>query len=278
MVVWRAPTSASRGTAGSPLAVLGGGHTGAVSSVSVSGDSARVASASAGASALALWDVERAGLERKLPGHGHGVGDVVFGGVDSTSVIVSGGDDCRVRIWDVRAACALVQDVAAAKDAITGVVDTEAKAVVVVSSTDGTLATLDVRMGRLRTDDLASGPVASVALTADHELALAVVVPIERVALVDVESGDVLVQYAGHNNKLGAKLQACATGSDAHVALGDESGRVHVWDLVEGTHVGEIQAHADTAVVTAVAYHANRNALLTTGTDGLAHVWTQCNP
>ncbi|KAG7288894.1 hypothetical protein NEMBOFW57_005254 [Staphylotrichum longicolle] len=101
-------------------------------------------------------------LDRPLP-RGR-VNAVCFAGADD-ALVVSGGLDCSVRVWDVRSNAARpVQVLGEARDAVTclAVADGE----IVAGSVDGRVRAYDVRMGRCVVDTF-PGSVTSVALARD---------------------------------------------------------------------------------------------------------------
>jgi mitogen-activated protein kinase organizer 1 len=81
-------------------------------------------------------------------------------------------------------------------------------------SVDGTVRTIDIRAGRMQTDDLGH-PVLCVRKSHDDNCLLAGMLG-GRLALLDRASGEVLAEYRGHVNDA-AKVDSCLTYGDAHV-------------------------------------------------------------
>ncbi|KAK5631218.1 hypothetical protein RRF57_006932 [Xylaria bambusicola] len=215
-----------------------------VLSLSVSGDNARFASAG-GDRAVFLWDVASAQTLRRFGGggaHGHSarVNSVCFAGEDD-SLLVSGGLDTSVRVWDVRSGAPKpVQVLAEAKDAVTTV--TAHGPEIVAGSVDGRVRTYDVRVGRCVTDVV--GPsVTSLCLTRDGKAMLVSALD-SKLRLMDRETGGCLKTYAdaGWRNQ-DLRVQSILGGKEQYALVGDEmtgapsqdaEGRIRAWDVVTG--------------------------------------------
>ncbi|KAI1131897.1 WD40-repeat-containing domain protein [Nemania abortiva] len=218
-----------------------------VLSLSVSADNARFASAG-GDRAVFLWDVasaqtlRRFGSSASSGAHGHSarVNSVVFAG-DGDSLLVSGGLDASVRVWDVRSGSPKpVQVLSEAKDAVSALAAHGAE--IVAGSVDGRVRTYDVRAGRCVTDVI--GPsVTSLCLTRDGKAVLVSGLD-SKLRLMDRETGGCLKTYAdpGWKNEslrvqsiLGGKEQYVLTGDEMTGAPGsDAEGRIWAWDVVTG--------------------------------------------
>ena len=216
-----------------------------VLSLSVSGDNARFASAG-GDRAVFLWDVASAQTLRRFGGgagaHGHSarINSVCFAGEDD-SLLVSGGFDTSVRVWDVRSGAPKpVQVLAEAKDAVTTVAAHGPE--VVAGSVDGRVRMYDVRVGRCVTDVV--GPsVTSLCLTRDGKAMLVSALD-SKLRLMDRETGGCLKTYAdaGWRNQdlrvqsiLGAKEQYALAGDEMTGAPSQNAeGRIWAWDVVTG--------------------------------------------
>ncbi|KAI1437482.1 WD40-repeat-containing domain protein [Xylaria sp. CBS 124048] len=215
-----------------------------VLSLSIAADNARFASAG-GDRSVFLWDVARAQTLRRfggggIQGHTARINSVCFCG-DEDSLLVSGGLDTSVRVWDVRSGAQKpVQVFTDAKDSVSAVVARGAE--IVAGSVDGRVRTYDVRAGRCVTDVV--GPsVTSLSLTSDGKAVLVAALD-SKLRLMDRETGGCLKTYAdpGRRNE-DLRVQAILGGKEQYVVAGDEmtgtpgqdaEGRLWAWDVVTG--------------------------------------------
>ena len=245
-------------------------HAREVRAVACSDDSARLASCG-GDRQVFLHDVATGRVLRRMRGHdAPTVNTVAFAAGDS--VVVSGGYDATVRLWDMRSnSIDAIQVLRQFKDSVTAVcVDGPA---VIAASVDGCVRTFDVRLGRVTTDAFGP-PVTSIALSSDRQCLLAGLLD-DRLALLDRAEGTMLRSYCGHKSQ-GVRLGACFTDDDAHVVSGSEDGRVVLWDLVGGDVVASVDAAGGMAAaspVHAVAWHPNGACMLTAAGSGPVLVW-----
>ncbi|KAK3945184.1 putative mitogen-activated protein kinase [Diplogelasinospora grovesii] len=263
------------------------GHGYEVLSVSVSQDNSRFVS-SGGDRAVFLWDVSTAQTIRRfggdgINGHGHTGGGrrvnaVCFAGQDD-SVVVSGGLDATVRIWDTKSnnSHKPIQTLSDAKDSITSLVavppDEGGQGQIIVGSVDGRVRTYDIRMGRCTTDTLPA-PVTSLCLGRDGQTVLVGTLD-SKIRLMDRSTGGCLRTYGGGGNGGGEgeegwvnkeiRVQSVLGGEDRFVVAGDENpptatttggttggttgvttagggaeGRVWVWDVLTGKLVTKL--------------------------------------
>ncbi|KAI0446658.1 WD40-repeat-containing domain protein [Xylaria telfairii] len=244
----KSSTSSSSGT--SPVLPEGrliqtySAHGYEVLSLSVSADNARFASAG-GDRSVFLWDVTSAQTLRRFGGgssHGHSarINSVSFAGEDD-SLVISGGLDASVRIWDVRSGAPKpVQVLTEAKDAVSAVAVHGPE--IVVGSVDGRVRTYDVRAGRCVTDVV--GPsVTSLCLTRDGKAVLVGGLD-SKLRLMDRETGGCLKTYGDpgwRNTDL--RVQSILGGKEQYALVGDEmtgapsqgtEGRIWAWDVVTG--------------------------------------------
>lgn len=228
-------------------------HSHEVLSLSVASDNARFASAG-GDRTVFLWDVATAQTLRRFSHHSDGhvgrVNCVAMGGADD-ALVVSGGFDTTVRVWDTRSGggggARPVQVLDEARDAISAVVVRGAE--VLAGSVDGRVRSYDVRTGRVTTD-VVGASVTSLCLTQDGRAMLVGSLD-SRVRLMDRESGGCLQTYAGgeepgagwRNTEL--RVQSLLGGKERFVVAGDEmtgdetgaaadGGRLWAWDLLTG--------------------------------------------
>ncbi|KAI1468533.1 WD40 repeat-like protein [Daldinia caldariorum] len=214
-----------------------------VLSLSVAADNARFAS-SGGDRAVFLWDVATAQTLRRFGGgqqsHTARINCVAFAGEDD-SLLVSGGLDTTVRVWDVKSnSLKPVQVLAEARDSVSAVAVRGPE--IVAGSVDGRVRTYDVRMGRCTTDVI--GPsVTSLCLTKDGKAVLVSSLD-SKLRLMDRESGGCLKTYSHPDWKNeDLRVQSILGGKEQYVLTGDEmtgapgrhgEGRIWAWDVLTG--------------------------------------------
>ena len=233
-----------------------------VLSLAVAADNARFASGG-GDRSVFLWDVATAQTLRRFGssgsgqnGHSSRVNCVAFGGADD-SLVISGGFDTTVRVWDTKSGGAgggkPVQVLSDARDAVTALAVRGPE--IVAGSVDGRVRSYDVRMGRVTTDVFA-GSVTSLGLTRDGRSVLVATLD-SKVRLMDRANGACLKTYQdeGRRNEE-LRVQAVLGGKERYVVAGDElagptagggadspasdDGRVWAWDLMTGSVVARL--------------------------------------
>jgi len=196
------------------------GYSGKVLAVAVL-DSRRVVSGSS-AGSLRVWDVKGGHTIQILKGHSFGVNAVV---VLDTFRVVSGGK--TLRVWDVESGQTL-QILKGHSAVILAMAVLDSRRVV-SGSEDWTLRAWDVESGQtLQILEGHSGRVLAVAVLDDRRVVSG---SVDRTLRVwDVESGEVECLFT-----LDAPVTAVAVIPDRRVIVaGDESGRVHFFDFIEG--------------------------------------------
>ncbi|KAH6636989.1 WD40-repeat-containing domain protein [Chaetomium tenue] len=243
-------------------------HAYAVLSLAISPSNAHFCSGG-GDRAVLLWDVATAQTLRRFgsasTAHSHAgrVNAVCFAGSTAggggggsgglgvsggDSLVISGGLDCTVRVWDVRAGGARpVQVLSEARDSVTALaVDGE---VILAGSVDGRVRGYDVRLGKCVTD-VFPGSVTSLCLARDGRTLLVGTLD-SKIRLMDRRDGTCLRTYAAEgwrNEEL--RVQSVLGGGERFVVAGDEmtvtkegtgdEGRVWAWDLLTGKLVATI--------------------------------------
>ncbi|KAH7318689.1 WD40-repeat-containing domain protein [Stachybotrys elegans] len=203
--------------------------------------------------AVFLWDVATAVTTRRFGGNVHGhssrINCVSYAG-DGESLVISGGFDTTVRIWDVKSnSVKPIQVFSEARDAVTSLVVRGPE--VVCGSVDGRIRSYDVRMGKCTTDVLAAS-VTSLSLTRDGHAMLVGSLD-STLRLMDRGSGKCLKTYADagwRNTDL--RIQSMLGAKEKYVLAGDEmtseeaakgaagEGRVWVWDVMTGKTVAKV--------------------------------------
>ncbi|RSM10971.1 hypothetical protein CEP52_003223 [Fusarium oligoseptatum] len=214
-----------------------------VLSLAVAADNERFVSAG-GDRTVFLWDVATAVTTRRFGGNVNGhsarVNCVSFAG-DGDSIVVSGGFDTTVRLWDTKSnSFKPIQVLEEARDAVTSLVVRGPE--VVVGSVDGRVRSYDIRMGRV-TADVIGAPVTSLSLTRDGRAMLVGSLD-NKLRLMDRDNGACLRAYTdpGWKNE-DVRLQALLGGKEKYVVVGDAMagepapegyGRIWAWDLLTG--------------------------------------------
>lgn len=214
-----------------------------VLSLAVASDNQRFVSGG-GDRSVFLWDVATAVTTRRFGGNAQGhsarVNCVAFAG-DGDSLVVSGGFDTTVRLWDTKSnSFKPIQVLSEARDAVTSLVVRGPE--VIVGSVDGKVRTYDVRMGQCTTDVIGSS-VTSLSLTRDGQAMLVGTLD-SKLRLMDRKDGTCLRAYSNpdwKNEEL--RLQCILGGKEKYVIAGDEMvgepaadghGRIWAWDLLTG--------------------------------------------
>ncbi|XP_077988063.1 WD repeat domain-containing protein 83-like [Glandiceps talaboti] len=209
-----------------------------------------------GDKSVILWDVATGQTTRKFRGHIGRVNCVKFN--EESTVILSGSIDSSVKIWDCRSRrLEPIQVLDEAKDSISSIAVSDHE--VLTGSVDGRIRRYDLRVGQLFVDCIGK-PVTSVTFTKDGQCSLASSLD-STVRLLDKDTGELLGEYAGHQNTE-YKIDSCLTESDTHIVSGSEDGRICFWDLVEGTMV-ETVSKAGSGAVHSVSFHPTESCLLT---------------
>lgn len=221
-----------------------------VLSLAVSSDNERFVSGG-GDRTVFLWDVATAVTTRRFGGNAHGhtarVNCVSFAG-DGDSLVVSGGFDTTVRIWDGKSGSFKpIQVLDDARDAVTSLVVRGPE--VVTGSVDGRVRSYDIRMGRCTTDVMGAS-VTSLGLTRDGKAMLVGSLD-SKLRLMDRDSGACLRAYsdpAWKNEDI--RVQSLLGRQEKYVIAGDEmagetdntgEGRLWAWDLLTGKVVAKVR-------------------------------------
>ncbi|KIW53881.1 hypothetical protein PV05_06291 [Exophiala xenobiotica] len=218
-----------------------------------------------------LWDVANGadGTLRRFgsntsQGHTSRINCVAFAG-DGDGVIVSGGDDTTVRLWDVKSRDAkplMVLD--EAKDGISSVVVPGNGHEIVSGSVDGRLRSYDIRMGKV-TVDVMPGPVTSLDVSRDARTVLVGCLD-GRIRMMDRTDGTCLRGFPPEGNVEGYKndslrLKSCFAGNESLVLSGSEDdGRVRGWDVLSGKSVGNVDVNPSAKVVSVVRWREGSQA------------------
>jgi len=225
-------------------------------SLTVSNDNATFASAG-GDRSVFLWDVATAKTLRRFggnQGHTSRINSVTFAG-DNDAILISGGYDASVRIWDIRQHTSHkpIMVLTEAKDSISAVLaarDGGATSYeILAGSVDGRVRTYDIRMGKMEEDTIGAS-VTSLTRTRDGKGVLVGCLD-SSIRLMDRDNGGLLKRYEGFTNNE-YRLESTFGANERYVLCGNEiateksntngivSGEVVVWDTVSGKVVERV--------------------------------------
>ncbi|GAC96507.1 hypothetical protein PHSY_004087 [Pseudozyma hubeiensis SY62] len=248
-------------------------HNHAVLAIDVSGDNSRFVSAGEDRS-IFVWDVASGSVVRRFSGHVGKVNDVRFAGKDAEgSVVVAGGLDGVVRVYDLRAANEWrpIMQLTEAKDPITTLHVSHDK--IYSGSTDGVVRCYDLRAGQLRSDTLSTAITSVVASKLDSSILVATMD--STVRLIDSRDGTMLQEYKGHKHEEYRCRAVFSGGEEDGVVVGDEGGELVGWDLVSGERVsvGQKGGEGGKAVLWVEFNPATGGEMVSAGADGIVRIW-----
>lgn len=239
-------------------------HNQRVLGVTIATDNSSFASCG-GDRSVFVWDVLSGRVLRRLAGHEHRVNAVCYN--PDCTVLLSASYDRTVRCWDMRSHGGRpIQTITGSADSVSSLAVSAHE--IVSGSIDGHVCVYDLRAGKVARDALGV-PVGHVALSHDQQCVLAATLD-STLRLLDKASGQVLCEYAGHENTA-FQVGACLSHDDSRVLGGSEDGALHVWGLVDAKPLGRVQCHR--APLVAVSSHPKGDALLTASHDGTCKMW-----
>ncbi|PWZ00805.1 WD40 repeat-like protein [Testicularia cyperi] len=242
-------------------------HNYEVHALDIAPDNSRFASGG-GDKSVFVWDVPTGTIVRRFSGHAGKINDVRFGGRDGDgSVVVAGGFDGVVRIFDLRAQGAWrpIMELKEAKDSIMSISVSSSQGCVVTGSVDGVVRTYDLRSGELRSDTVDS-PIVSVEPSATASTVLVSTLDSTH-RLLDLRDGTLLQKYTGHTQQT-YRTRATFTNNEDAVIAGDEHGNLFAWDLVSSERLPI--GISSLSFRQAEPHHAQHNAK--------PILWTETNP
>jgi WD40 repeat protein len=203
---------------------------------------------------------------------------VAVGERQGRAVIVSGGADETVRVWDLDSGELVLGPLAGHADRVTAVaVGVRQGRPVIVSGGDRTVRVWDLDTGEPALGPLTghAGPVYTVAVGVRQGRPVIVSGSWDRTVRVwDLDTDEpVLGPLAGHAGGVTAVAVGVRQGRPAVVSGGaDET--VRVWDLDSGELVlGPLAGHAGGVTAVAVGVRQGRPVIVSGGTDGAVRVW-----
>ena len=251
-------------------------HSHEVLALDISRDNARFVSGG-GDKSIFVWDVASGSVVRRFGGHMGKINDVKLGGKEGdASVVVAGGFDGVVRVFDLRAQGAWrpIMELKDARDAVTSLAVSEDR--IYSGSVDGVLRCYDLRAGQLRSDTM-SAPITSLF---PSRLGTSVLVATldSTLRLLDAKDGTLLHAYTGHKHA-SYRCRAVLTPDENGVVAGDEDGNLFGWDTVSGERVpvgspSEASAHAKPILWIEPNPDASAREMVSAGADGTVNIWT----
>jgi len=241
----------------------------------ISTDNSRLASCG-GDRLVFLWDVGTGRVIRKFQGHSSRVNCIAFNheleyvssNTDTCTVLITGGYDKTIRIWDCRSNNSQpVQILEESKDSVSTLFTTKYE--IIAGSIDGNVRTYDIRKGSVCTDCMAQ-PITSARVTHDNNCLLLSCLD-NAVRLIDRSTGELLNEFKGHKNT-SYKIDSVLTNDDAYVISGSEDNQIYIWDLVEAKNLAKLKGHQKEVCSLAVS-PTSEGLLLSGSVDGSIKLW-----
>jgi WD40 repeat protein len=214
---------------------------------------------------------------RAVMGHTDWVNAVAVGEVEGRAVIVSGGNDATVRVWDAGSGAQVGDPYKGHTDWVTSVAvcRVDGGTVIVSGSNDATVRVWDPVTGTPIGDPYIghTGPVTSVALgKIDGRTVIVSGGNDATVRVWDAGTG-VRELYTGHTGPVTSVTIGQIAGH-AVVVSGSNDATVRVWDLVTGTPLGDpCTGHTDSVTSVAVGLVDGRTVVVSGSADRTVRVW-----
>ncbi|PWN47923.1 WD40 repeat-like protein, partial [Violaceomyces palustris] len=291
------PSSAIRGLGGVPLdecIQTYSGHSYEILGLDISSDNSKFVSGG-GDKSVMVWDVSTGEIVRRFSGHVGKINDVKFGGVEfsdrsgigggevevtSSSLVLTGGFDSKVRIFDMRSRgnWRPIMQLEEARDSIT-CIQLDGKEKILTSSVDGNLRTYDLRYGELRCD-LIDVPITSLSLPRPYDNRTVLITTLDsKHRLLQLETGECLTTLRGHTNtsyRCHSDLLSTEKGGGDLALGGDEEGNVFLWDTLDSNRRSEARpSDQDGKPILWSEFNPVRGVdqFVTAGADGSVAVW-----
>lgn len=248
-----------------------GTHNYEINDICIFKDNSKFVSAG-GDKAAYMSDVASAKILKKFSGHIGKLNCCELMGDDS--ILLTGGYDKHVRIWDLKSHTHRpVQELKEATDSITCMALTDDT--IITGCVDGNIRTYDVRMGRLTTD-LIHAKISSINLCLDNSLLLVSCLD-STLRLFERTNAKILNTYKSHKNS-NYKINSQFSVKEDFVVCGSENNKIYVWDILTKTpsHTAYILEESDNkygGVVFCVRTHRRNDLMISTHNNGCVNVW-----
>ncbi|KAF7286829.1 U5 small nuclear ribonucleoprotein 40 kDa protein [Rhynchophorus ferrugineus] len=247
------------------------GHTGAVMELHFTPDGSNIITASTDYT-LGLWDVVTGERVRKYKGHNTFV-NCIQGARRGPQLMVSGGDDSTVRIWDQRKKQPTITMNTVYQTTAVSFNDTAEQ--VFSGGIDNDIKVWDVRKKEvIYTMKGHTDTITGLSLSADGSYLLSnsmdntlriwdvrPFAPVERCVKV----------FSGHQHNFEKNLLRCAWSPDGNKVSGGSADRfVYIWDTTSRRIIYKLPGH--TGCVNSVAFHPNEPIVASVGSDKMIYL------
>lgn len=216
---------------------------------------------------IRLWDYKTGRLGAQLPGHGALVRAVAA--TSKGDLLVSGGDDRALLVWNLRRRERLGMLMPGHSDAVTTVALGADNTTLLSGSKDRTVRMWDLQKGKLeRIVSWHTNTVRSVALSPDGRIA-ASAGDDGMIFLWDVRTGQLRHRLAGHER---AVNRIAFRPGGALLVSGGSDRLIKLWRVADGTEVGSWQTNHGQWVRT-VIFSPDGGLVLSGGEDHAVQIW-----
>ena len=249
----------------------------AVTTATLNGRSCLAASGGNWNSALRVWDLETGDLVAgPLSGHTDCVRTIAMGEVNGRPVLVSGGRDRTVRVWELDAGSARSRKPADIGGGI-AIAQRAGRPVVLAGAVDGKTYVFDSETGEQAMPPLyghAKGVAAVATATVGGATLMVTSGWDETIRAWHLETGMPAGDpWTGHTHWVRALDTGTITGSPVAVS-GSDDGTIRVWELPTGALLRNIKVRRDGVEQVAIVGVDDQEAVAVLGSDGTLGVWS----
>jgi len=220
---------------------------------------------------VGLWSLETGGLRRSFAGHSGGVNALAVS--NNNKILVTGGEDGTVKIWDFATGLTsgefpLLHTLKGHDNAVLSVAISPNAAKIASGSWDSTIKIWDVNTGELlQTLSGHSQMVTALAISPDGRI-LASGSKDSTVKLWNLATGELIRTLQGHSL---AVLSIAISADGRLIATGSADGTVALWQLETGQPIRRFQGHTDG--VWSVDISENGQTLVSGSWDKTVKLW-----